>query len=361
MSHKQFDFLVFIGRFQPFHLGHQSIVDIALEQADRVILFIGSADSARSIRTPFTYEERRDMIAACFVEQVTDGRLRMRPLNDILYNDTAWIAAVQANVLDEVLAAGNDDADVRLHGLKDFHVALIGQMKDRSGDHTKMFPQWEAVEVKHAYGTFGSTEIREDYLRPSPILPNGICPEAVNKWLHDFTTKPEFASLVAEKQFIDDYREQWKTAPYPPIFVTVDAIVIQSGHILLVERGEQPGRGLKALPGGFVNQYETLRDAVIRELREETKIADQKGEIPPAMLASFIEDSKTRVFDGPYRSLRGRTITHAYMFNCPNRAKLFKVSGSDDARSAAWHELGTLDPRDFFEDHWAIIQEMTGI
>jgi len=361
MPDKIYDILVFIGRFQPFHLGHQSIVDMALERARRVIVFVGSANSARSIQNPFTYEERREMIAACYRDQVEQDRLRLRPLNDVLYNDTAWIASVQASVMAEVLAVGNEDAGVHLHGLKDFKVGLIGHMKDKSGYYQKMFPEWGSIDVQHTYGTFGSTHVRNDYLRPSPILPNGICPEPVVDWLHDFRLTPEFSALVAEKQYIDGYREQWKSAPYPPVFVTVDAVVVQSGHILLVERGEQPGRGLKALPGGFINQDEPLRAAVIRELREETKISDQKGEIPPAMLGSFIEDRQTRVFDGPSRSARGRTITHAFMFNCPERTNLFGVSGSDDAKTAAWYELGTLDPRDFFEDHWAIIQEMTGV
>ena len=361
MTDKKFDILVFIGRFQPFHLGHKSIVDRALQQADSVLLFVGSANVSRSVKNPFTYEERCDMITACYPDETSADRLRIRPLNDVLYNDTAWIASVQASVMAEALAAANGDASVHLHGLKDFRIGLIGHMKDSTGYYQKMFPEWASLDVQHSYGTFGSTHIRNDYFRPSPMLPNAICPEPVVDWLHDFRLTPEFAGLVEEKNYIDDYREQWKSAPYPPVFVTVDAVVIQSGHILLVERGEQPGRGLKALPGGFVNQDERLRAAAIRELREETRISDAKGELPPAMLGSFIEDRKTRVFDNPDRSGRGRTITHAYLFNCPERKKLFRVSGADDARHAAWYELGTLDPREFFEDHWAIIQEMTGV
>ena len=94
-------------------------------------------------------------------------------------------------------------------------------------------------------------------------------------------------------------------------------MVVQSGHILLVERGRMPGKGLLALPGGFVDASERIRDAAIRELREETGIADTKGSIPPAMLASFIEDSRTRIFDAPSRSLRGRIVTHAFLFRLP--------------------------------------------
>jgi bifunctional NMN adenylyltransferase/nudix hydrolase len=71
---------------------------------------------------------------------------------------------------------------------------------------------------------------------------------------------------------IEKYKESWKAAPFPPTFVTVDAVVVQSGHVLLVKRKAMPGAGLWALPGGFLNQEETLLDGAIRELKEETKI-----------------------------------------------------------------------------------------
>jgi bifunctional NMN adenylyltransferase/nudix hydrolase len=128
-------------------------------------------------------------------------------------------------------------------------------------------------------------------------------------------------------------------------FVTADAVVVQSGHILLVERGRAPGKGLLALPGGFVNPEERIRDAAIRELREETSISDGKGQIPPAMLASFIEDARTRVFDAPNRSLRGRIITHAFLFRLPERRKLFGVKGRR-CRPCPLVPLWRPEPRD---------------
>ena len=166
-----------------------------------------------------------------------------------------------------------------------------------------------------------------------------------------------FRNLLAEAEYLEAYPKEWGTGP----FITADAVVIQSGHILLVERGQLPGKGLLALPGGFVDPDERIRDGSVRELKEETAISDAKGEVPPAMLASFIDDTKTRVFDAPHRSLRGRIITHAFLFRLPDRRTLFRVKGSDDAATAKWYRLGDLSSEQFFEDHWSIINLMADL
>ncbi|MFP3686240.1 NUDIX domain-containing protein, partial [Bacillus sp. SIMBA_026] len=78
--------------------------------------------------------------------------------------------------------------------------------------------------------------------------------------------------LLEEQQLLDQYRQAWSQAPYPPIFVTVNAVVVQSGHVLLVKRNASPGKGLFALPGGFINPHERLLDACLRELRERLRL-----------------------------------------------------------------------------------------
>ncbi len=54
------------------------------------------------------------------------------------------------------------------------------------------------------------------------------------------------------------------------IIFTADAVVTQHAHVLLIERKDNPGRGLKALPGGFVGKKERVKAAFIRELNAET-------------------------------------------------------------------------------------------
>ncbi len=160
-------------------------------------------------------------------------------------------------------------------------------------------------------------------------------------------------TLYSEYQMVKKYKEAWKAAPFPPTFMTVDAVVVQSGHILLVKRGDMPGKGLWALPGGFLNQDETMLDGAIRELKEETKI-----KVPVPVLKGSIKGSKT--FDAPNRSSRGRTITQAFHIDL-GVGELPKVKGSDDAEKAFWVPFKDVKQEKMFEDHFFIIDNFLNI
>lgn len=350
------DFGVFIGRFQPLHIGHEHVIREALSRVGHLIVLIGSANVARDPRNPFTYAEREAMFRACFPQETANGLLITAPLEDHLYSDTAWVTEVQRRVNAVVLEKGNPP-NLAANGIRDFRIALAGYGKDATSFYLKLFPEWENIQLDSAYGTFSSTDVRRRFFQRIPDVPATILPGPVAGWLDGFKMGPEFAQLLAEAEFLDEYPRKWGNGP----FVTADAVVVQSGHILLVERGRLPGKGLLALPGGFVDPGERIRDAAIRELREETGIADAKGQIPPAMLASFIEDGRTRVFDAPNRSLRGRIITHAHLFRLPERRQLFRVKGGDDAAHARWYRIGDLRAEMLFEDHWSIIEQMADL
>ena len=140
---------------------------------------------------------------------------------------------------------------------------------------------------------------------------------------------------------------------YPPTFVTTDAVVVQSGHILLIQRKAAPGKGLWALPGGFLNPRELIVDGILRELHEETKL-----KVPKPVLRGSI--TKREVFDDPGRSERGRIITHAALIQLPP-GELPSVKGSDDARKAKWMPIADLREDVMFEDHYHIINHMLGM
>ena len=345
-----FDYLVFIGRFEPFHNGHAAVARHALARAKKLIFLVGSADTPRTIKNPWTVAERAVMIQSAL--DTDEGRLIIRPLRDHLYNESQWVAAVQRTVAEAIKADGGDAAA---------KIGLVGQDKDASSYYLREFPQWDLVDVQHTE-TLSATELRRYLFEANQVdshggrmLIRGNVPGPVFEMLEAFRkSSPAFAQLVAEFQFIKQYRDAWKDAPYAPTFVTTDAVVVHSGHVLLVRRRAEPGKGLWALPGGFVGQGEGLLESCLRELREETRL-----KIPAPVLKGSIKGS--HVFDHPERSLRGRTITHAFHFDFP-AGDLPDVRGGDDADKARWvpvSEALEMSAK-LYEDHLHILEFFLG-
>ena len=132
------------------------------------------------------------------------------------------------------------------------------------------------------------------------------------------------------------------TYAYPRPALTVDAIVVagEPGNysVLLIERKKEPFIGRWALPGGFVDIDETLEQACLRELKEETGLE----------LATM---EQFRVFDALGRDPRHRTISVVFHAFIPDKQS---VSGSDDADTAEWFQLDNLPPLAF--DHGDIVE-----
>lgn len=364
MPVNRYDYAIFIGRFQPLHNGHIRVIDKALQVADKVIILVGSSGQARSYRNPFTFEERKNMIKHAYGwhNALGSDRIIIKPIQDFPYNEQNWIEKVQKTVLNAVMPSleGNTE-NVTLHGLNEFKITLIGCEKDHTSYYLKLFPNWHSIAVKFL-DPISATDIREKYFAlggdsyNEQKLINEIfsmpLPIYVQRFLQSFACPVgDYKQICDEYQFVKQYKKGWKNTPYPPIFSTVDAVVIQSGHVLLVKRGAKPGEGQLALPGGFLNVNEKIQDAVIRELREETKI-----DVPEPVLRGSI--AANEVFDDPNRSSRGRTITHAFLIKLVDRTYLPKVKGSDDAAKAFWVPLGELKEEEMFEDHFHIVKHM---
>jgi|GEM_PF-360146 len=60
----------FLGRFQPFHLGHHNVVEEMKEEFDDFSVIIGSPERSRTERNPLTFDERKELIKACFDVEV---------------------------------------------------------------------------------------------------------------------------------------------------------------------------------------------------------------------------------------------------------------------------------------------------
>lgn len=328
---KKFEYCIFIGNFQPFLSLHEKVLREALDTADKVVVVLGSHKTARNIKTPWTTEERINMINGAFPNDL--DKIVYVPLRDQLYSDTLWSVELQQKVSEII---GNSDS-----------VAIIGNERDSS--YLKSFPQWHLISVKES--AFSSKEIRNRYFTYDTSYQRFVPPNVAIQ-LAAFQETESFKNLKSDFDYVRSYTESWVGAPFKPIFVTVDAIVCKSAHILLVRRRGNPGKGLFALPGGFLNQEEEIEDAALRELKEETSIKLPKDELRKHIVAS-------QVYSAPFRSLRGRTITHAYLINLGD-GPLDKVKGTDDADKAFWLPLNEIDNREdqFFEDHFYIIKNL---
>jgi bifunctional NMN adenylyltransferase/nudix hydrolase len=339
---KKYDTLVFIGRFQPIHNAHLEIIRRATELARQIVIIVGSANQPRTYKNPFTSFERELLIKNA-VSRLGDSEtaIRVEHNQDTIYNDQAWAIRVQALV------------NKHTAGLP--KTGIIGHTKDETSFYLKMFPQWQHEEVE-LIEPLHATDIRDLYFRKDVNLRflQNVVPAATFAFLQNFVNTKEFSQIIREREFIATYKKQYESLPYPPIFVTADAAVIQSGHVLMIRRRSEPGKGLWALPGGFVNANidKSVEDAAIRELREETGI-----KVPAPVLRGSIV--RSRVFDAIDRSARGRTITHAYHISLPD-GELPRVKGQDDAEKACWVPIAEIDSAECFEDHYDIITWAVG-
>lgn len=337
---KKYDAIVFIGRFQPFHNAHLSIIQSAAELAEKVIVVVGSANQPRTFKNPFSFEERENLIQDTLMGLETE--LIIESNYDTIYNDDSWAVRVQ-NIVNN-------------HTNEDSKIGIIGHKKDESSFYLDMFPQWELIEVD-LIEELSASQIRQLYFKEdfNPNFIKGVVPSNVLEYLLDFAKTDEYEQILREIEFVEKYKSQYASFPYPPTFVTVDAVVVQSGHILMIRRRAEPGKGLLALPGGFLDALsdKTLEDAMIRELREETCL-----KVPTPVLRGNIVE--TKVFDAIQRSTRGRTITHAFHIKLPN-GELPKVKRGSDAASAKWIPISKVNPSECYEDHYEIINYFTGV
>ncbi len=303
------------GRFAPLTLAAQAVIEDALGHADRVLLLVSAAERAPSCRMPWHASARIDMARQALA--TFGDRVLLRAVPDWRYDRAARAAAETAAIADV------GGAVERLPDLAD-DPELIAALFERGTDAVK-----------------------------------GQVPESIFAAISAFSTTAAFADLGEEYRYVRAYRQSWAVAPYPPVLVSVDTIIVHKPeggepHLLLIRRGGATGKNTWAVPGGFVDPGEWLIDAAFRELREETGLTLSDGDARAAL--------KDRdVFDAPDRSARARVVTHGFYFVVEG-GNLPDVVGDDDAAEARWWPVSRLHTlsEQLFEDHPDIISRFLG-
>lgn len=131
--------------------------------------------------------------------------------------------------------------------------------------------------------------------------------------------------------------------------LTVDAVVFRRNgshlEVLLIQRKHDPYEGMWALPGGYVDMDETVEQAIMRELEEETGL-------------KIHELKQLHTFSAIGRDPRGRTVSVIFygITGMENSA----VKGGDDAADAQWFDVGNI-PQLAFDHRKAVEMALSEI
>jgi bifunctional NMN adenylyltransferase/nudix hydrolase len=272
-------------------------------------------------------------------------RVQFQPIRDV-YDQQRWVAQVRQAV-------------AQLAGSPRSSVVLVGHRKDPTSEYLLDFPGWPLHDIGRRGEVHGKALRAALYTAESTDAAlaalSAQVPPSTLDFLRAWAQLPFLARLRGEWAELAQEHDKWADSPYPPVFVTVDAVVRVGDKVLLIRRGRAPGKGLLAVPGGFIEQRETAYQSAVRELQEETGFHLLPSEMEYALKA-------TRVFDHPDRSQRGRVITHAFHFAFGDRG-LPEIAGSDDAAEARWVPIAQLRAMEdqFHDDHFHILDAFLGL
>jgi 8-oxo-dGTP diphosphatase len=120
------------------------------------------------------------------------------------------------------------------------------------------------------------------------------------------------------------------SSDYPIFSVTVDIVLFSEAapgpSVLLIRRAAEPFAGHLALPGGYVEIDESLADAALRELAEETGV-------------SGVHLVQLGAYGDPGRDPRGRTVSVVHVATLPEPVE---ATAGSDAAQVAWHPLADV-------------------
>ncbi|NMC11125.1 MAG: nicotinamide-nucleotide adenylyltransferase [Methanothrix sp.] len=143
---------LYIGRFQPYHLGHQSVLREIFKEMDEIVIAIGSAQESHTPENPFTAGERTEMIYAALEQDDLRNRCYVIPVQDINRN-SVWVSHLQSMVPCFDVVYSNNPIVVRLFSEAEVDVrsppmyqrdlysgTTIRRLMQEGGDWTSLVP-----------------------------------------------------------------------------------------------------------------------------------------------------------------------------------------------------------------------------
>jgi len=156
---------LYVGRFQPFHLGHLQAIQHMLKEADEAVIVIGSAQYSHNTNNPFTAGERLVMIRSALKEADVDySRVWVVPVPDV-HLHMLWVSALEGytpkfNVVysNEPLTrrlfmeAGYKVKSIRFYERKDYNSTLVREKMVKDDSWTLLVPKSVAKLINEIDG-----------------------------------------------------------------------------------------------------------------------------------------------------------------------------------------------------------------
>jgi bifunctional NMN adenylyltransferase/nudix hydrolase len=161
---KKAELAVYIGRFQPWHKGHASVLKEAHSVARNVLILLGTENGPPTLKNPWLYSARLDMIG-------DHPNTQKSIVYDYPSDNLVW----RDRVVTRVEELGYEK-----------NIVLIGRKKDESSFYLDLFPFWK-LHLAKTFLDVNATDIRDSYFRKGKILTQYLDQPAINflKWYKD--------------------------------------------------------------------------------------------------------------------------------------------------------------------------------
>lgn len=239
---------ILIGRFQPFHNAHLELTRFGLKNAEKLFIIVGSANSAPTVKNPWSAETRQRLITLSLTRE-EKKRITFFHAKDYKDNEV-WETAIK-NTLEKVIPNDLDDETI-----------LIGHRKDTSSFYLDSFPKWEFLEAGKGSNECDATLVRSALFNDDFAFIKNNVPEPVFDFLFEFSKTEDFYRLQNEFLFENGNKQVQNGCE------SVSIVLTKASHILLCKRSVEPGLGLFALPSfEFGGKIHSLADLVTYNLR----------------------------------------------------------------------------------------------
>jgi bifunctional NMN adenylyltransferase/nudix hydrolase len=337
---------------------HIEAVDKAASSADLIMFLVADADAHRSIVSPFTFEERSDLIKAAFPQLWNSGRISIVDVPSQLYTTQPYGYDFEA-IDEELYVLLNSPYQKK----QDIRVTVQGREMVVAAT---IKPEWLYIddEIKDLNEQITSLD---NYFSSNEPLAHG---SAHSDLLDAFKKTDDFVELQHEYKDKHFILKNFGEGP----FHTADAICTIDDQVLLITRKKAPYRHTLATPGGLLDPGEDAVTAAIRELLEETEMRVPSyvltGEptsedadwvlVTEDFLKSKLKKDVQQFTNTLYnvRDPRGDYRANALWFDLSGLPVTPRVLGKDDAEKANWASKDDLTTSSMAFDHFAILCSM---